>query len=89
MPIAEPIAATRSASATTQEGGLSALAIGSYEQKEPFRQVARANADARESGPAFAFARSERELWVGSGRSSRYELDIEAGMLKAGWSLAE
>ena len=41
------------------------------------------------SGPAFALARSERELWVASGRSARLELDAERGKLAAAWTLGE
>jgi outer membrane protein assembly factor BamB len=70
-------------------GSVSALAVGSYEEKNPFRPLAKIEPDARTSGPAFALAKSERELWVASGRSSRYDLDAEQGTLKAGWALAD
>src|ERR1019366_134345 len=39
-------------------------------------------ADAVSSGPAFALARSDRELWVASGHSGRFELDLERGAIE-------
>ena len=51
-------------------------------------RIARIPPDEQPSGPAFALARSERELWVGSGRSGRYELDPEGGKLGTSWTLA-
>jgi outer membrane protein assembly factor BamB len=75
--------------ASGDRGGVSAYAIGAYGEKDPFRLIARLNPDAEPSGPAFALARSERELWVGSGRSGRYELDPEGGKLASTWTLNE
>jgi outer membrane protein assembly factor BamB len=75
--------------AVGDRGSITAISIGTYDQKEPFRLVARINPDARESGPAYAVARSERELWVGSGRPSRIDLDLEGGKLASGWALAD
>ncbi len=69
-------------------GGVSALAVGAYGEPDPLRQIARVPPDAEPSGPAFPMARSERELWVASGRSGRYVLDPEAGKLSASWTLA-
>lgn len=75
--------------AAGDRGGVAALAIGDYGAKDPFRLIARVPPDAAPSGPAFPLTRSERELWVGSGRSGRYELDPEAGKLTPAWTLAE
>lgn len=74
--------------ATGDRGGVSAYAVGAYGEKDPFRLIARIPPDEKPSGPAFAVARSERELWVGSGRSGRYELELEGGKLNARWTLA-
>lgn len=75
--------------ATGDRGGVSAYAAGAYGEANPFRLIARINPDAQPSGPAYALARLERELWVGSARSGRYELDPEGGKLASTWTLAE
>ena len=74
--------------AAGDRGGAVAYAVGAYGEKTPFRPIARMNPDPFPSGPAFPLARSERELWVGSGRSGRYELDPEGGKVTASWTLA-
>ena len=38
--------------------------------------------DSTRSGPAFALARSDRELWVASGHSGRFALDPERGSIE-------
>jgi len=75
--------------ATGDRGGVAAHAVGAPSAKDPFRLIARIPPDVKPSGPAFALARSEREVWVGSGRSGRYELDPEGGKLTATWTLSE
>ena len=74
--------------AAGDRGGVAAYAVGAYGAKDPFRLIARIPPDADPSGPAFALARSERELWVGSGRSGRYELNPEGQTVEARWTLA-
>jgi outer membrane protein assembly factor BamB len=63
--------------ATGDKGGYEAFAVGEYSSKNPFRSIARLTPDASASGPAFAMARSERELWVASGHSGSLTLDPE------------
>ena len=75
--------------AAGDRGGLAAYAVGAYGETDPFRLIARTNADELPSGPTFALARAERELLVGSGRSGRYVLDPERGTLGATWTLSE
>lgn len=75
--------------ATGDRGGVAAQAVGAYGEKLPFRLITRLNPDAAPSGPAFALARSEREIWVASGRSARYELDPETAKIQTSWTLAE
>lgn len=70
-------------------GGAAAYAVGTYEAKAPFRTIAQTNPEPTASGPAFAIARSEREVWIASGRSSRLDLDPEAGKVAAAWTLGE
>jgi outer membrane protein assembly factor BamB len=69
--------------------GATAYALGSYDEKAPLRVLARTSPDPEASGPAYAVARSERELLVGSGRSARLELDTESGKIHAAWALPE
>lgn len=73
--------------ATADRGGLAAFAAGAYEQKSPFRRIARLESDLTSSGPAFALARNERELWLSSGLPGRYDLDVAKGTLTRGWAL--
>jgi hypothetical protein len=75
--------------AVGDRGSVASFAMGDYAEKNPFRPIAGTNPDPEPSGPAFGLARSERELWVASGRSGRYELDAERGTLAATWTLGE
>ena len=52
-------------------------------------EIVQINADKIPSGPAYALARTERELFIGSGRSGRYELNPERVTLAASWTMAE
>ncbi len=63
--------------ATGDKGGYQAFSVGDYGSKEPFHSIARLTADATSTGPAFALARSERELWVASGHPGLVALDPE------------
>ena len=63
--------------ATGDKAGFEAFAIGDYSEKAPFRSVAKITADSSDSGPAYAMARSERELWAASGHPGRFVLDLE------------
>jgi outer membrane protein assembly factor BamB len=75
--------------ATGDKGGYEAFSAGDYDAKVPFRSVARLTPDAASSGPAFALARSDRELWVASGHSGRYALDPEHGSIEPRAPLAQ
>jgi outer membrane protein assembly factor BamB len=74
---------------TGDKGGYEAFSVGDYDSKTPFRSVARLTADAASSGPAFALARSDRELWVSSGHSGRFDLDPERGTIDPKFPLAQ
>ncbi|AGA29349.1 outer membrane protein assembly factor BamB family protein [Singulisphaera acidiphila] len=74
--------------ATGDRAGVAAYAIGDYGEKEPFRLISQVTADGQPSGPAFAFARSEHEIWLSGGRPGRYDLSVEKGALDKIWSLA-
>ena len=65
--------------ATGDKGGVEAYALGDYASKAPLHPLARLNPDAAASGPAFGLAVSERELWLGAGRSGKFDLDPERG----------
>src|SRR5262249_8016728 len=68
-------------------GGLAALWIG--EGKVPLAAIAKIAADLQTSGPAFVRARSEREAWVASGRSGRFDLNAERGTIAPAWTLLD
>ncbi len=73
--------------ATSDRGSVTAYAIGPEDAKTPFQEIARLPADERPSGPAFALARRERELWLSWSRSSRFDLDIERADIEPAWLL--
>jgi outer membrane protein assembly factor BamB len=75
--------------ATGDRGSVAAFGIGGYDEKSPFRLIARTEPELQESGPAFALARSERELLLASGRSARLDLDVERGKLATVWTQIE
>jgi outer membrane protein assembly factor BamB len=68
-------------------GGVVAYAVGPYDAKTPLTVIAQVGSEDKPSGPAFARARSDRELWVASARSARYDLNAERGTLAPGWTL--
>jgi outer membrane protein assembly factor BamB len=67
--------------AVGDRGGLEALAAGDYSSAEPLRPLAKLNPDAVSSGPAYAWAASDREIWVAAERSGRFDLDAQRGDL--------
>jgi outer membrane protein assembly factor BamB len=68
--------------ATGDKAGFEAFAVGDYGSKTPFRSVARLTAEVVASGPAYALARSEREMWAASGHPGKYVLDPEHGSIE-------
>lgn len=74
---------------TGDRSGVSAYAIGPYNQADPFKKIAGLTPEALPSGPAFGRLKSNNELWLSSGLSGRYDLDPERGTIKAAWTLRE
>jgi len=72
--------------ATEDRGGLTAYSVGPYDAKAPLQPVATLAPDAESSGPAFARARTEREVWISSGRTARHDLDAERGKMLTPWT---
>ncbi|MBX6313440.1 MAG: PQQ-binding-like beta-propeller repeat protein, partial [Isosphaeraceae bacterium] len=68
-------------------GSVAAYALGPYEAKEPLKLIAKLAAESKASGPAFARAKTEREAWIASSRSARYDLNLERGELATAWTL--
>jgi outer membrane protein assembly factor BamB len=68
--------------ATGDRAGFEAFAVGDYASKTPFRSVAKLTPDDAASGPAFALARSEREMWAASGHTGKFVLDPERGSIQ-------
>jgi outer membrane protein assembly factor BamB len=69
--------------ATGDRAAFEAFAVGEYTSKTPFRSVAKSTPDAHATGPAFALARSEREMWAAAGHSGKFLLDPEHGSIQA------
>lgn len=67
--------------ATGDKGGYEAFAVGEETSKVPFRPMSHLTSDVVHSGPAYALARSERELWVASGHAGRFVLDPERSVI--------
>lgn len=74
---------------TGDRGGVTALAIGAETEKVPFQKIAELAQAAHATGPAFALARSERELWLASSQTSRYDLSPERSMIASAWTVVE
>jgi len=60
-------------------GGVEAFAAGDYASETPLRPLAKLNPDVEASGPAFALAATEREVWIAAARAGRFDLDAERG----------
>ena len=75
--------------AVGDRGSIDAYAVGPYEEPEPFKALARLGPEGARLGPTYAYARTSRELWVASGRSARYDLDVERGTVATAWTLAK
>jgi len=75
--------------ASGDRGGVSAYAVGAYEAKTPFRPIARLIPESKPTGPTYALARSENEIWLSSSRSGRYDLSPETGRIDTTWAVAE
>jgi outer membrane protein assembly factor BamB len=71
------------------KGGYEAFSVGDYTSKTPFKSLAKLTADSVSSGPAFGLARSDRELWVASAHSGRFDLDLEKGTIEAHTPIAQ
>jgi outer membrane protein assembly factor BamB len=69
----------------SDRGEIVAYSIGRDEDQNPVKPIASIAADNLASGPAYGLARSARELWVGSGRPTRYDLNDESGKLAVTW----
>jgi outer membrane protein assembly factor BamB len=74
---------------TGDKGGYEAFSVGEPDSKAPFKSVAKLTSDSKATGPAYALARSDRELWVASGHSGRFELDLERGSIEPKAPLAQ
>ncbi|RUL89523.1 hypothetical protein TsocGM_01765 [Tautonia sociabilis] len=75
--------------AVTDRGGADAYSIGPYEEEQPFKLLAQTTREGIRLGPTFSYARSDRELWVASARSARYDLDAEQGTIASPWTLSQ
>lgn len=71
----------------TDRNAILAFGQGPEGAAEPLKPVAATVPDARPSGPAFARARGDRELWISASRLGRFDLDAERGSLTANWTI--
>jgi outer membrane protein assembly factor BamB len=75
--------------AVSDRGSIDAYAIGPYEQENPLRLMTRIEPEGSRLGPTFTHARTDRELWVASARSARYDLDPQQATLSTTWTLSQ
>lgn len=73
--------------AVTDRGGVQAFAAGGYTELEPFKLITKTTAEAKSSGPAYARAPNERELFVSSSLSGRYDLNADSQAIRQRWTL--
>ncbi len=71
----------------TDRNALTAFAVGSEDAKAPLTQVAQTVPDNRPSGPAYAHARGDRELWVSSSRLGRFDLEAQLNAIAPTWTI--
>lgn len=71
----------------TDRNAVSAFAVGPEDSKEPLTRIAATTPDNRPSGPAFAHARGDRELWISSSRLGRFDVDVELRSLSPAWTI--
>ncbi len=73
----------------SDRGELMAFSVELFDAKGPAAPIARIAPGADLEGPAFGRARTDRDYWLASSRSGRFELDQERGRLSTIWSLGE
>jgi outer membrane protein assembly factor BamB/TolA-binding protein len=73
----------------SDRGELIAFAVGLYDAKTPFTTIARAAPSLENEGPAFPRAKTDRDFWLASSHSGRFELDLERGRFTSAWTLGE
>ncbi len=71
----------------TDRGAVTAFAMGSEDSREPLTRVSSTVPDARPSGPAYAHAKGDRELWISASRIGRFDLEAELGSLSPNWTI--
>ncbi len=86
---ATPAASGQVIWSASDRGEVMGFEIGDYQAKEPLTRIFRDPPAAEVEGPAFPRARSERDFWMASARSARYEFDRERGKLVPTWTLRE
>jgi outer membrane protein assembly factor BamB len=74
---------------SSDRGELIAYSIGLYDAKSPFTPIVRIAPNSEVEGPAFPRAKTERDFWLASSRSGRFELDLERGRLANTWTRHE
>ena len=83
-----PVAAGSVVWSASDRGEVIAFAVGRLDKPNPLAVIARTPPAPTSQGPAFPFARSEREFVVGSGFSAQYDLDMDHGQLAPVWTLS-
>lgn len=71
----------------TDRNAITAFAVGPEDSKNPLTQVVQTVPDNRPSGPAFAHARGDRELWISSSRLGRFDLEAQLKDLTPTWTI--
>ena len=71
----------------TDRNAITAFVLGSSDMPEPLSRIAQTTPDVRPSGPAYAYARGDRELWISSNRFGRYDVESEHQTLSPTWTI--
>jgi len=87
--LASPATSGRVIWSNSDRGELIAYSIIAEDAKTPFTQTARIAPGSDLEGPAFPRAKTERDFWLASSRSGRFELDLERGKLTSTWTRHE
>ncbi len=73
----------------SDRGEVAAYSVGLYDAKVPFTLISKTVPEDRPVGPSYGTARSDREFWISSSRSGRYNLNTEQGRLVPAWTVGE
>jgi len=84
-----PASANRVIWSASDRGGIEAFEVSPPDVADPFRSLVKVASESVRLGPTFLRARSDRELWIASSRSARYQLEADVERVRSAWTLVQ